>query len=211
MGFVFGLIFRIDLQTYFPYLAIGIVFWNYFSGQVTEASFALIQSGALLRQLTLSPWVYAIKVSSKMLLLFAHNFVLIPIVLFATGNFPTITILLLLISVPLIVITLNSLGMLISIFSLRFRDVPPMVGSILNVVFYLTPVMWLADSIKSSLAHFLLGLNPIYHLVQIFRLPLLGEMPTFENWLISLVMFVGVSSLAFLTVSKTRKKLVFWI
>lgn len=211
MGFVFGLIFRIDLHTYLPYLAIGIVFWNYFSGQLTEASLALINSDSLLRQLTLSPWVYAIKVSAKMLLLFGHNLVIIPFVLFATGNLPTLSMLLLLISVPIIVMTLNSLGMLIAIFSLRFRDIPPMVGSILNVIFYLTPVMWLADSIKSSLAHFLLGLNPIYHLVQIFRLPLLGNVPTIENWLISTLLCLGISIFAFLTVQRNRKRLVFWI
>lgn len=211
MGFVFGLIFQIDLHTYLPYLAIGIVFWNYFAGQITEASFALIQSDSLLRQLTLSPWVYSIKVSSKMILLFGHNLLIVPIVLIATGNYPNGALSLLFLSLPIIVFTLNSLGMLISVLSLRFRDVPPMVGSILNVVFYLTPVMWLADSIKSSLAHLLLGLNPIYHLVQIFRLPLLGKVPTPENWIISLVMCAGVSVIALVVVSRTRRRLVFWI
>lgn len=211
MGFVFGLIFRIDLNSYLPYLAIGIVFWNYFSGQITEASFVLIQSDSLLRQLTLSPWVYAIKVSSKMILLFGHNLVIIPVVLVFTGNYPNLSLLLLIMSVPIIVLTLTSLGMLIAILSLRFRDVPPMVGSILNVVFYLTPVMWLAESIKSSLAHFLLGLNPIYHLVQIFRLPLLGKVPTIENWLISLVLCAGVSLIALLVVARYKRRLVFWI
>ena len=211
IGFVFGLIFRVDVQTYLPYLAIGIVLWNYLSGQLSEASFVLIQSEALIKQLTLSPWVYATKVSAKMILLFGHNLLIIPVVLLATGNYPTLAILLLLAAVPVIVLTLNSLGMLIAIVSLRFRDVPPMVGSILNVLFYLTPVMWFADSIKSSLAHFLLGLNPFYHLVQIFRLPLLGELPTPENWLISISMCVVVSITANLVVARNRKRLVFWI
>lgn len=211
IGFVFGLIFRVDVQTYLPYLAIGIVLWNYLSGQLSEASFVLIQSEALIKQLTLSPWVYATKVSAKMILLFGHNLLIIPVVLLATGNYPTLAILLLLVAVPVIVLTLNSLGMLIAIVSLRFRDVPPMVGSILNVLFYLTPVMWFADSIKSSLAHFLLGLNPFYHLVQIFRLPLLGELPTPENWLISISMCVVVSITANLVVARNRKRLVFWI
>lgn len=211
IGFVFGLIFRVDVQTYLPYLAIGIVLWNYLSGQLSEASFVLIQSEALIKQLTLSPWVYATKVSAKMILLFGHNLLIIPVVLLATGNYPTLAILLLPVAVPVIVLTLNSLGMLIAIVSLRFRDVPPMVGSILNVLFYLTPVMWFADSIKSSLAHFLLGLNPFYHLVQIFRLPLLGEFPTPENWLISISMCVVVSITANLVVARNRKRLVFWI
>lgn len=211
IGFVFGLIFRVDVQTYLPYLAIGIVLWNYLSGQLSEASFVLIQSEALIKQLTLSPWVYATKVSAKMILMFGHNLLIIPVVLLATGNYPTLAILLLLAAVPVIVLTLNSLGMLLAIVSLRFRDVPPMVGSILNVLFYLTPVMWFADSIKSSLAHFLLGLNPFYHLVQIFRLPLLGELPTPENWLISISMCVVVSITANLVVARNRKRLVFWI
>lgn len=211
IGFVFGLIFRVDVQTYLPYLAIGIVLWNYLSGQLSEASFVLIQSEALIKQLTLSPWVYATKVSAKMILMFGHNLLIIPVVLLATGNYPTLAILLLLAAVPVIVVTLNSLGMLLAIVSLRFRDVPPMVGSILNVLFYLTPVMWFADSIKSSLAHFLLGLNPFYHLVQIFRLPLLGELPTPENWLISISMCIVVSITANLVVARNRKRLVFWI
>lgn len=211
MGFVFGLIFKIDLHSYLPYLAIGIVFWNYFSGQMSEASLVLIQSDSLLKQLTLSPWVYAWKVSTKMLLMLAHNLVIIPIVLVATGNVPNFNLLLLLISLPVIVITFTALGMTLAIVSLRFRDIPPMIGSLLNVVFYLTPVMWVADAIQSELAHFLLGLNPVYHLVQIFRLPLLGQMPTTENWVVSFGMAAISSMLGLFVVQKTIKKVVFWL
>jgi len=211
MGFVFGLIFHIELHTYLPYLAIGIVFWNYFSGQLTEASLTLIQSDSLLRQLTLSPWVYSTKVSAKMVLLFGHNLVIVPIVLVSTGNTSTWALLLLVISFPIILLTLNALGMILAILSLRYRDVPPMIGSVLNVIFYLTPVMWVADSIQSDLAHFLLGLNPIYHLVQIFRLPLMGDLPTQENWLASIALCIASNVVAHLVVSRVRRRLVFWL
>lgn len=210
MGLVFGLIFKIELHEYLPYLAIGIVFWNYFSGQITESSLVLIQSDALLKQLTLSPWTYAVKASTKMLLMFAHNLVIIPFVLLATSNWPTWHMLLLIVSMPIILLTLNALGMIIAVISLRFRDVPPMVSSLLNVIFYLTPVMWFANALQSSLAHFLLGLNPVYHLIQIFRLPLLGSFPTFENWTIALTLGVLAQIVALVVVRKFKSRLVFW-
>lgn len=210
MAFVFGLIFKIELHQYLPYLAIGIVFWNYLSGQVAESSLVLIQSEQLIKQLSISPWTYAIKVSTKMLLVFGHNLVIIPIVLLATYNPPTFQVFFLLLALPVILIALNSLGMLLSIVSLRFRDLPPMISSLLNVLFYLTPVMWFADSIQSDLAHFLLGLNPVYHLIQIFRLPLLGQSPTLENWFISVGLAVFLQLLSLLVVRKYAKSLVFW-
>lgn len=211
MGAVFGLIFKIELHTYLPYLACGLVFWGLFSGQVMESSTALINSDALMKQLPLSPWVFLVKTTTKTMAIFAHNSVIIPFILVFTGNPIPATAFLLLLAMPIIVLFLTALGMIVAIFSLRYRDFPPMVSSLLNVVFYLTPVMWLADSIQEGLAHVLLGLNPVYHFVQIFRLPILGGFPTFENWTVSLSTAFVTAILAMVLVRKFKSKLVYWL
>ncbi len=56
-----------------------------------------------------------------------------------------------------------------------------------------------------------LHLNPFYHLVEIFRGPLLGQVPTAENWL-AVVLFTLVSwvlAMTFYTVYRWR--IAYWV
>jgi lipopolysaccharide transport system permease protein len=89
---------------------------------------------------------------------------------------------------------------------------PPIVNSLITIAFYVTPVMWFPSLIgDNQLAHLLLGLNPFYHLLQIVRLPVLGELPTIENWGLSLL-FAGLGWAAALAIfKKFRTQIAYWV
>jgi lipopolysaccharide transport system permease protein len=88
----------------------------------------------------------------------------------------------------------------------------PIVSSLLMMIYFVTPIMWLPKTLgNGELAHILLGFNPVYHLLQIVRQPILGNVPTAENWLISIAMviigWIGVS----LSVRKLTGRIAFWL
>jgi lipopolysaccharide transport system permease protein len=141
-----------------------------------------------------------------------HNFLILPLLLILFWRFPGLTLIAL---IPGIVVLLLNIGWfvwLIGMMSARFRDMPPIVSSVMTIAFYVTPVMWYPKLIdNNALAHFLLGLNPIYHWLQIVRLPILGEWPTWENWALALLS-AGVGWLVTLVAYKNyRNMIAYWV
>ena len=105
----------------------------------------------LIQQVKLPFSLHAYRLVYRNVLILAHNFVIIPIVLVIFPHRIEWTRLLELVP-GLVLVALN--GVWISIFlgmiSARFRDVPPIVASIVQVVFFMTPIVWPAAGARQS-------------------------------------------------------------
>jgi hypothetical protein len=62
----------------------------------------------------------------------------------------------------------------------RFRDIPPIVGSVLQIGFFVTPIIWLPSQLGAD-DHWLL-LNPFFDLLEVVRKPLLGATAGVHVW-----------------------------
>ena len=211
MGFVFSQIFRNDSGTYIPFLAVSIILWNFLSGALTEGCFAFINSEHIIRQIQKPFTTYLVRTIWKALVTLGHNLVILPVVYLVfqvplTQNF-------FLVIPGLALVSLNLLWIMsvTATISARYRDFPPIVAAVVTIFFYVTPVIWQPNLLSESLAHLLLGLNPLYHLLQIVRLPLLGEAPTLQNWTIALAALLIGSSLAWLISRKFGSRIGLWL
>ena len=76
--------------------------------------------------------------------------------------------------------------------------------------FLVTPVFW-DPSILSGKKTLIADLNPLFHMIQILREPMLGNIPTFSNYItcISLTFFNGL--IAFLVYKTNHANKAFWI
>lgn len=211
IGVVFTIIFSSTTRDYLPYLATGIIFWTYVTATLNEGSLVFISASQIIKQLPIPLSVYLLRNAWKNILIFFHNIIIWPIVLFL---FPTKLGYEALLSIPgFIILTLNLFWMssLVALISTRYRDIPPILNSLLLMAFYLTPVMWSPDLIPPGLAHNLLGLNPLYHYLQLVRLPLLGGTPTLENWAISLFSILIGAIAYFYIFKKFKNRVAYWV
>ena len=212
MGLVFSLIFKTETREYIPFLAASILIWGFVSTTLLEGCSSLITAESLIKQLNLPTGVYVLRTLFKNLFTFAHNIVLIPIVFLVFMKPISLESLLLIPGIFLVTVNLGWLTLLLGMISARYRDFPPIINSLITIGFFITPVMWSPDLVgDNELAHLLLGLNPLYHLLQVLRLPLLGQIPTLANWSITLAMcFVGWT-LAGLFYKKFRSQIAYWV
>jgi lipopolysaccharide transport system permease protein len=212
MGFVFGQIFKAEIQIYIPFLAVSIILWGLIASTINEGFITFISSEAMIKQLNFPHVMHVFRTVIRNLYTSAHNLVLIPLVFLVFMKAPGASLFLL---VPgLIILTLN-LGwvvLLLGIVSARFRDMPPIISSVTTIGFFVTPVMWSPDLLgDNELAHLLLGLNPFYHWLQIVRLPILGQWPTVENWGLALLM-AGIGwAVALFVYKKFRTMIAYWV
>jgi ABC-type polysaccharide/polyol phosphate export permease len=183
MGLVFGLIFKTELSEYLPFLATSLVLWGLISTSTNEGCMAFISSEAMVKQLNLPHYQYVIRTVWRNLVSAGHNFAILPLLLLFFWQFPGWTLISFIPGLVILVLNIGWVVWLLGMMSARFRDMPPIVSSVMTIAFYVTPVMWYPQLIENNaLAHLLLGLNPLYHWLQIVRLPIMGQWPTWENW-----------------------------
>jgi lipopolysaccharide transport system permease protein len=212
MSLVFGLIFKTEIHEYMPFLATSIVLWGLIAATVNEGCLAFINAEAIIRQLSISHLQHVLRVVWRNLLTVAHNAVILPLVFLFFLVAPKWTLVAALPGLIVLILNLIWVVWLLGMMSARYRDMPPIINSVVTIAFYVTPIMWYPKLISNdSLAHLLLGLNPLYHWVQIVRLPILGQWPTLENWGLALLS-AGIGwTVTLLAYKKYKNMIAYWV
>ena len=211
IGIVFGQVLNSPMSEYLPFLATGIILWTCFSTSVMEGGTAFIDAQGMIRQLDLPLSLYSIRVLWRNIVICGHNIIILPLVFLVVGRGITLDILWL---IPgFIVFCWNMLwvSMLLGIFCTRFRDMPQIVNSLLQVFFYVTPIIWMPNALSARSASLLVDPNPVYHLVQLVRAPILGSSPTLMNWSVAIAMAIIGSVVALWFFGKYKKRIAYWL
>ena len=212
IGIVFGTLFGTPLQVFLPYLASGLIMWGLIAGILNEGNQAFIAAEGMIKQLPLPKIVYIVRVVWRNIIVSAHNIVIFPIVILIVGGSTSWAILLWPLGVLLAVVALSGLALVFGIVAARYRDLPQIVGAALTVAFYVTPVIWIRESVgDNDLVNALVSLNPLNHILQVARMPLIGQYPTIENWtwvVVSAVVFWTIGMLLF---RRFEKRIAYWV
>jgi lipopolysaccharide transport system permease protein len=209
-GFVMAFLFHQTLQRYFPYICIGLVIWGVFTTIVTEGAVAFISASDLILQIKRPLFVYLLQVIWRNIIVGAHTIVIFFVVAFMFGLFPGPTYLL---AIPgLALFLLNAIWMagIAAILSTRFRDIPLIISSVFMALFWLTPVVYELDQMTGKMKT-LISLNPLYHMLEVFRAPLLLAEPTAANWLVATGTAIFGWMFLILLFARTRKRIPFWL
>ncbi|MFT0171983.1 ABC transporter permease [Paraburkholderia mimosarum] len=211
IGVVFGTIFKTPLKQFLPFLSIGIIFWSFISTVITESCSGFIAAEGIIKQLPIPLFVHILRMMWRNILILGHNLVIFPLVLLAVATLPQPTVFLAIPGFVLLILNLAWLGLLLALVCTRFRDLAQIVTSALQVVFYLTPIVWAPKTLTSPYAAYLLNLNPIYHLIEIVRAPLLGELPTVLNWTCTGGMAILGWAITLLVYGRYKRRIAYWL
>jgi lipopolysaccharide transport system permease protein len=211
IGVVFGQIFKSPMHDFFPFLTIGTIVWTFMSTVLSEGSTSFISAEAILKQLPLPLFVHVMRLVWRNLIILAHNIVIFPLVLIAVGKPLELISLVAIPGLFLTVINLSWIALLLGLLCARYRDLPQIVISLLQVVFYLTPVIWMPKLLPARAGMYLLDLNPFYHMLEIVRAPLLGQIPSMANWIVSvtLALLGWIATIAFF--GRYKNRVAYWL
>ena len=210
MGLIYAKLFHTELQDYLPMLTVGLIFWMFIAGMITEGCGTFVGVQGIIQQVRLPFSLHAYRLVYRNLLTLAHNFVIVPVVLLIFPH-PIEWIRLLELVPGLILITITGIwvSVLLGMISARFRDVPPIVASIVQVVFFMTPVMWPIDALGPNA--WWAQLNPLFAAVDVLRGPLLGQPTARYSWVILATMTVLGCAAAFAFFTRFRSRIAFWV
>jgi lipopolysaccharide transport system permease protein len=123
---------------------------------------------------------------------------------------PGVNALMVLPALLLWVVDALALTLLLGGFCARFRDVMPIVNSVMQIAFFITPVIWKPQQLGArGMEH--LPLNPFFDMLEIVRAPLLGAMPDPMVWIGAGVYSVLLCALSWTFFSRARGRLAYWL
>lgn len=209
LGFVYSKIFHTDIRTYLPYLALGFIVWGFISSSANESCGAFGDSEPIIKQIGIPFSVFVFRVVWRNFIVLLHTIILvIPIWLFFEIP-PGLVSFLALPGIILVFLNQCWLGICLAVLSTRYRDIPPIVATVLQITVFATPIMWPVSSLGDN--HFIANINPFYHLIEIVRGPLIGELPPLLSWQVAITGDVLGLILATWLLQRARRTIVYWL
>ncbi|HEV7339312.1 MAG TPA: ABC transporter permease [Bosea sp. (in: a-proteobacteria)] len=209
LGAVYSSLFGTSMADYLPHLGTGLVLWGLISSTIIESCSGFTENESIIRQIALPRFTYLLRTISRNLFVFAHNLIILPILYIVTGSPVNWHILLFIPGLLLVLANLAWVGYLLAILSARFRDIPQIVASIVQVAFFISPVVFKPSQLRVD--HPVLILNPFASMLEVMREPLLGNLPSMTAYLIllGLLAFGWLFTLAF--AGKYSQRVVYWL
>ena len=140
-----------------------------------------------------------------------HNLIILPFIFLLFKKSLSLKILIIIPNLILIFFFLGWVVLLLSLICARYRDLPNLISSIMQVIFYLTPVIWLPNLLPNTYILNFLELNPFYHLLELIRAPLLGQEIKSNSYLYILFLTFFGWSLTLIFYSKYLKRIAYWL
>lgn len=211
MGLVFSRLFGQSLRDYIPFLAIGIVLWNFLMSVVTDSIDMFTVNSNLMKQIKIDINFYILRTLIRNIIVFVHNLIVIVLLLILFRLHFGLNIIFSIFGLLMFIANLYWISIFVSVFATRFRDVGPIVLSLMQVFFYLTPIMWKARDFSESKFYFLIELNPVNSLFSIVRNHLIGLEVAASDYFIVLALLFWGTFFASKLLARVKDKIIFWI
>jgi ABC-type polysaccharide/polyol phosphate export permease len=210
IGLLWGEVFRVSTHDFIPFVALGIVFFGTVTGTINEGCDTFVQAAGMLSQTSLPMFTFVWRTVFRNLINLGHHVVIVLAVLIYFGSWRTANYPVAAMGLVFMLLNVSWLSMLVAIISARFRDIPQIVQSITQAAAIMTPVFWPPDRIPQRY-HFILDLNPFYHLLQAVRAPLMGLPVAPHTYLFLAGMALVGWALTFGLFANTRRRIVHYL
>jgi len=209
LGSVYSQVLRLPARELMPHVCVGLIVWAFMNSTVLEAGDLFTGSESYIKHVKLPYSLYVFRFVLSKTIIFAHDF---PIYLATVAYFGIWPGAVAFYAVPgFLLLVINGVLITISLgmASARFRDIPRIIASLSQIVFLITPIIWVPGLLGER--SYLAEANPFFHLIELIRAPLLGSAPskhtliaavaiTFTNLLVAGVLF-----------TRYRNRIAYWI
>jgi len=210
MGFLYSHLLHLSTRNYFPFLAAGLLVWHFIALTISDGINIFIMDEHFLKQVKLPYSVYILRVMMRTFFIFLHNiFVLIPLYFFFHIQLSP-AFLMVIPGLMLLLLNAYFFSLILAMTGVRFRDLGQLITSLIQIIFFVTPIMWSPVSLPDRYQIFV-KINPFTHLIEVVRAPLVSEFPSLFSYTFVLLMTILGGCLAMLLFNKNKNNIIFWI
>ena len=210
IGFIYANLLGQDAHYFIPYLTAGLILWNYLTNSIVEGGNAFVNCEGYIKQISLPIYLYVFRFFVSIgtnACISALAFVVVALAYRVRPGFGTLW------AIPGAVILAAasfSLILILAHLNARFRDVAQLAGVLMQVGFYVTPVLFPASLLRARGLNAIFDFNPLYHFLEVVRQPLLFAAPaSASNYIGSLVSLALLLLIGLALMSYYGRRIVF--
>ncbi len=209
LSVVFGGLMGTNYRATFALIVSGILSWSLIGGPLSEATTAFTSAAPTMMSQKLPLSFHVLVLMYRNLINFLAQLIALWVVLLILrlGAPPTWQVL---IGLPILLCTMALIALVIAFPATRYRDLAQLVGAVVQLLFFITPVIWAPVNV-SHRQQLMIKYNPFAHLLAIVREPLLGRAPAPQDWTWSLATLLVSLVAAVVVLALFRKRAVFWL
>ena len=211
---VFSSLFRVSLDfgNYPVYALSGLLFWNFFSQSIVASMNSLRGNAPLLRKLPVPKEVFPLATVISGVINLCLALVPLLLILLVTRHPLTPALLFLPVSILLAAMFTLGAGLLLSPLSVFFSDVIELIGVVLSILMYMTPVIYPMSILHGSKFLPLVRFNPVRSILEVFRDPIYqGEIPPLSHLTVCLGISLAALAIGTFAFRRSSDRIPFYI
>ncbi|MBS0506257.1 MAG: ABC transporter permease [Proteobacteria bacterium] len=209
-GLIGAQLFKLSVADYLPFFCAGHIFFGFISALINEGCMAYIQADAFLKQMPYPKLTFVFRLVWRNMIMLAHNLAVLVAVLLWSGYFIHVRWFHFLVAMLLTLICACAVVAILGALAARFRDIPMAVASVMQISFFVTPVMWRPDQLTER-ARILVHLNPLAAFLEILRAPLLGATAASSAWTHAFIATVLALAIFCVLYLRARRRIIYWL
>jgi ABC-type polysaccharide/polyol phosphate export permease len=171
---VFANLFRFQIENYAVYILSGLIVWSFFSTSTSTAMGEMIWSGNLLNRIYVPKSVFAVSAVGTGLYNLVISMVPLFLITLVLGVNIGWEVLVMPFAILLLAIFSLGIGLILATAAVYFADMLPVYEVVLTIWMYATPIIYPLEIVPPNL-RWVFQLNPLYYLLEAFRLPLFNQ------------------------------------
>jgi ABC-type polysaccharide/polyol phosphate export permease len=209
LGFLWSALLKDEPSKLVPSLTVGLVLWQFISGCVLESSSLLVRNAHFIRNMSIPYFIFPIQLLMRQLINFGHNFiVVIAVLVFYPPEFSAVELLIF----PGLILILGNLAWIVLLFAMvgaRFRDFEQIIGALMPLMFFLSPVIYRSSQL--TMGQEIIWLNPFSYLITLIRDPIMGVQPPLFVYEVAFSALLIGGAFSIYQFGKRRSRIALWI
>ena len=166
--FVVVLVFQRGGPDYGLFLVVGMIVWGWLSSAINTASRSIVSQSGIISQVYLPKIIFPLGATLTQLINFGFGLCVIALFLLSSGTEPGKALLWLPYITIIQLLFTFALGSVIAYVCTFIRDVNSLIGPLLRLWFFSSPVIWREDFLPPD-KRWILELNPLAHFLAGYR------------------------------------------
>lgn len=209
-GLIGAQLFKLPIAEYLPYFCAGNIFFGFISALISEGCMTYIYADAFLKQMPYPKLTFVFRLVWRNVIMLLHNLAVLVGVLLWSGDLLRVQWFHFFAGVLLTLVCACAVVAILGALAARFRDIPMAVASVMQISFFVTPVMWRPDQLTER-ARILVYLNPLAAFLEILRAPLLGTAAESQAWTHAVIATVLALAIFIALYLRARRRIIYWL
>jgi len=163
--FVFSTIFKNDIENFALYLLIGIIFWNMFSRSTSMSTLSILNKSSVVNSMYFPREILVVSSVLTSFMMMMFEFVVLAAFFIGLQFIPPISAILIIPFLAILFVLSLGISLALSVLHVHYRDVSFIWGVILQIGFFLSPIIYSLDLLPENIRQLVL-LSPIAQIIE---------------------------------------------